>query len=246
MNEELCVWVAAIELNADSTTAADVDSYLDRILAALNDQGEEQCLTKSLVDAGILKQLSARLHQQGAHAVKSAEIIAEVAKLESARQTCVDADLARPLVEMLVKDEVAMATQACRALGNICYECDAARQAVFELHGTDRLVTLLRAQLHSREPGADKLRLIACGFLLNLTNAHGECARTPGGIYERESYVYDTFIQDGILNEAGQQPCRTDVALVHDPELQHTSPFGRASRHSAATIPDIPAVIATC
>ena len=43
-----------------------------------------------------------------------------------------------------------------------------------EHEGIQTLLTLLRSLLSNTEEGADKLRTIACGFLLNLTNTHGK------------------------------------------------------------------------
>ena len=43
-----------------------------------------------------------------------------------------------------------------------------------EHDGIQILLTLLRSLLSNTEEGADKLRTIACGFLLNLTNTHGK------------------------------------------------------------------------
>lgn len=37
-----------------------------------------------------------------------------------------------------------------------------------------KLLSLLKSKIKSEEEGADRLRTIACGFLLNLTNTHGK------------------------------------------------------------------------
>ena len=48
------------------------------------------------------------------------------------------------------------------------------RNKVDEHDGIQILLTLLRSLLSNTDEGADKLRTIACGFLLNLTNTHGK------------------------------------------------------------------------
>ena len=50
---------------------------------------------------------------------------------------------------------------------------DMGRNKVDEHDGIQTLLTLLRSLLSNSEEGSDKLRTVACGFLLNLTNTHG-------------------------------------------------------------------------
>ena len=51
---------------------------------------------------------------------------------------------------------------------------DMGRNAVDEHDGILLLLKLLREHVKTTEDGADRLRTIACGFLLNVTNTHGE------------------------------------------------------------------------
>ena len=45
---------------------------------------------------------------------------------------------------------------------------------VDQMDGVSRLIGLLKTYEDSSADGADRLRMVACGFLLNLTNTHGE------------------------------------------------------------------------
>ena len=60
---------------------------------------------------------------------------------------------------------------------------DVGRNKVDEHEGIQTLLTLLRSLLSNTEEGADKLRTIACGFLLNLTNTHGKMTEIQNTIY---------------------------------------------------------------
>lgn len=51
---------------------------------------------------------------------------------------------------------------------------DEGRAAVNEGGGMAALLSLLQRYISSTEDGAGKLRVIACGFILNLTNECGE------------------------------------------------------------------------
>ncbi len=48
------------------------------------------------------------------------------------------------------------------------------RNAIDEENGVLRLLDLLKCQLDNPAEEAARLRMVACGFLLNLTNTHGE------------------------------------------------------------------------
>lgn len=47
------------------------------------------------------------------------------------------------------------------------------REEVDRHNGLTSLINLMKAQLNSSQDGAPKLRMVLCGFLLNLTNTHG-------------------------------------------------------------------------
>ena len=54
------------------------------------------------------------------------------------------------------------------------YFSDQARSAVDTEGGIASLVRVLREYAECKEEGADRLRVVACGFLLNLTNSNGK------------------------------------------------------------------------
>lgn len=51
---------------------------------------------------------------------------------------------------------------------------DVGRKIVDENDGVEILLRLLRYMLSNTEPESEKLRTIACGFLLNVTNSNGK------------------------------------------------------------------------
>ncbi|CAG5130021.1 unnamed protein product [Candidula unifasciata] len=102
--------------------------------------------------------------------VSCAQLIAELAKAESLRESLVNTGVIPHLLRHLSSKHIALATQACRALGNICYDNDAGRIAVDKEDGISVVLGVLSKQTANTEEGASRLRVIVCGFLLNLTN----------------------------------------------------------------------------
>ena len=51
---------------------------------------------------------------------------------------------------------------------------DMGREEVDRNNGLHSLLELMKTQLNSTDDGCAKLRMVLCGFLLNLTNTHGK------------------------------------------------------------------------
>ncbi|GFO23481.1 rap1 GTPase-GDP dissociation stimulator 1 [Plakobranchus ocellatus] len=102
--------------------------------------------------------------------IACAQLVAELAKVESLREPLVNKGFMPPLMHLLPSKNIALATQVCRALGNICYDNALGRMAVDKEKGVQTIVQVLSQQINNKEEGAARLRIIVCGFLLNLTN----------------------------------------------------------------------------
>ncbi|GFS18606.1 Rap1 GTPase-GDP dissociation stimulator 1-like [Elysia marginata] len=102
--------------------------------------------------------------------ISCAQLIAELAKVESLREPLVNKGFMPPLTQLLSSKNISLATQVCRALGNICYDNDLGRMAVDKENGMQSIIGVLSHQMNNKEEGSARLRVIVCGFLLNLTN----------------------------------------------------------------------------
>ncbi|XP_078579458.1 rap1 GTPase-GDP dissociation stimulator 1-like [Branchiostoma floridae x Branchiostoma japonicum] len=141
------------------------------MLTALSENGSEA--GRVILHHGVLPRLCPLLSADCKDVAKVAQLVAELAKNEFVRQPCVEAGLVQPLVELLSCDDTAAVKQACRALGNICFDNDQARDAVQSLGGLEKLLAILQTLTSSQQqPDHSSMCTVGCGFLLNLTNTH--------------------------------------------------------------------------
>ncbi|XP_021361623.1 rap1 GTPase-GDP dissociation stimulator 1-like isoform X1 [Mizuhopecten yessoensis] len=189
--------LALLENLQMSTTHEDLLPSLDAVLSFLQKfSGEDlDSHTHGFVECGVLTELYKNLTQGTTDLqLKVIMVLAELAKSEPVRKECVDKGFVPVLLNMLKSTEdITMATQICRALGNICYEHDEGREAIDQENGLPVLLDLMRSYLKNEDPAASRLRLTACGYLLNVTNTNDkmlEKALTEGALDLLEQYVW--------------------------------------------------------
>uniref|UniRef100_A0ACB8E8H7 Rap1 GTPase-GDP dissociation stimulator 1 n=1 Tax=Sphaerodactylus townsendi TaxID=933632 RepID=A0ACB8E8H7_9SAUR len=105
--------------------------------------------SEKIQKSGILQVFATLLTPQSSCTAKVANIIAEVAKNEFMRNSCVEAGLIPPLVQLLNCKDQEVLLQTGRALGNICYDsllifCKTSVDAVtIKLNLIDRLLEVM-------------------------------------------------------------------------------------------------------
>ncbi|KAL8600638.1 hypothetical protein ACOMHN_030294 [Nucella lapillus] len=134
----------------------------------------EDDVQKATVENSSLKKILSLLDVAQEHptiAAKAAQVIAELAKAETVRVPLVNLGAVPPLLKLIqTNSSPAIAKQVCRALGNICYDNDLGRRAVDEGDGLGTCLQLIASYTKKEEEGAARVRVLACGFILNLTN----------------------------------------------------------------------------
>ncbi|KAK3091335.1 hypothetical protein FSP39_019020 [Pinctada imbricata] len=204
--EEAEDMLAMMEKLKVSEKAEEQNQCLDRILSFLTESQEDEIegALETSVENGMLSDLFDVMRNTSEDTLcKVVQILAELAKVETVRQPCVDQGFVPILLQLLKSENVALATQACRALGNICFENDGGRNAVDKEDGIHTLLVLLRSRLKSTDTGADRLRTIACGFLLNLTNTHEDLmqkALDDGALDTMNEYLQQHRNDSGLCN----------------------------------------------
>lgn len=172
--EELNDALSRIKSPSDVTV---VEKGLVSLLNVIDNEAEESVrkdYIKCLVEGDIIRCLRRPLMETTSSSVQhiAAQLLAEIAKTDVGRDECVTGDVIVPLLDLLVGTSLPDSIQACRALGNICFDNDSGRHVINDNRGVDRLLDLLRDQLTCSHSLASKLRKVACGFLFNLINTH--------------------------------------------------------------------------
>ncbi|RUS80410.1 hypothetical protein EGW08_011822 [Elysia chlorotica] len=135
-----------------------------------NDAVQEKIFHHDAMDLVLRVLQSKETEEKESLLISCAQLIAELAKVESLREPLVNKGFMPPLTQLLPSKNIALATQVCRALGNICYDNDLGRMAVDKEKGMQGIIEVLSQQINNKEEGSARLRVIVCGFLLNLTN----------------------------------------------------------------------------
>uniref|UniRef100_A0A182JHJ3 UNC-45/Cro1/She4 central domain-containing protein n=2 Tax=Anopheles atroparvus TaxID=41427 RepID=A0A182JHJ3_ANOAO len=108
--------------------------------------------------------------------VQAARCIAEVAKTDNQRAKFSKEDVIRRLTELLrvpnpkensADTSLELATQLCRALGNICYANDDARNIIKELGVDERIFALLDYDVDTDDEDRDQFVRVRCGLISN-------------------------------------------------------------------------------
>lgn len=164
----------AIENKSDN-----VLKIVENILAEIKENGIE-----SVPDVSIIPcvQLVLLLRWQSNDVVAAvANVLAEVAKSAAGRErlATLQPPIAQQLVNLLqqkssdltVVGNLAVLTQVCRALGNMCYESERGQACVLDAEGLEVLLSVLEKAilLGNNVTGVRTLRSVIIGFLLNLT-----------------------------------------------------------------------------
>ncbi|XP_064458479.1 rap1 GTPase-GDP dissociation stimulator 1-like [Ornithodoros turicata] len=158
----------------DSTA---LQNSLKKLVALLTAEGttskDQKQVADQLVKGGfvdIVKNTSKRISEIHVDCLSVfAQAVAEACKNDVLRKLCTDVTIIEPLLKQLSRVDYAAVQQVCRALGNICYDNDVARDIVKSHHGVEQLLQLLQNLLEA-DTVPDNLHTVASGCLLNLTD----------------------------------------------------------------------------
>ncbi|XP_077999749.1 rap1 GTPase-GDP dissociation stimulator 1-like [Glandiceps talaboti] len=150
-----------------------IESSLDRMLKGID---KDDAMSENLCSKGVLEVITKQLEviEDPKYLAKMAQLVAEMTKTESVRMPCVNAGLIPPLVNIMTHQDSEVVLQTCRALGNICFDNDEARAIIDQSGGLEKLMDLIKNRCLSGDVNSEnqKLRVVCCGHLLNLTNSN--------------------------------------------------------------------------
>ncbi|XP_046665551.1 rap1 GTPase-GDP dissociation stimulator 1 [Homalodisca vitripennis] len=164
--ENLIKLVEDLKIAVDEKKGDNVPNLLDSVLTQIesNDTGG-----KDLPE--LVGQLANLLEWDNVGVlVKTAAVVAALAKTESGRTACCCSRVTSPLLRLMMShSDIQLLVQVCRALGNICYENTDGNKLVVEGDGLAAVLRVLqRAVSQSEAPHSTQLRSCAAGCLLNL------------------------------------------------------------------------------
>lgn len=122
--------------------------------------------------------------------VLSVQAISELVKCEDKRETYAQKEIIEPIINILDKElhsgNSELLKQCCRALGNLCCNCDAARTVILEFNGVPVLVKLLEQTLGKSDANNDEIKLLASKTLLNFAIGGSEYSEAivQGGLID--------------------------------------------------------------
>lgn len=107
--------------------------------------------------------------------------IAELSKCETKRLTFANEDIIKPILDTLQKQapptDIELVKQCCRALGNLCCDCDESRNVLLQLKGVTTLKLLLQSTIENPGENFDEINLLICKIILNFIIGGPEMSR---------------------------------------------------------------------
>ncbi|XP_053211371.1 rap1 GTPase-GDP dissociation stimulator 1-like [Panonychus citri] len=131
-----------------------LSSDITKNFISLKDDEERQQLSEQLVSCGLINLITDTLNNENITVTLDdkriiCEMIAELAKLEIWRLPLSNINLFSIIVTVLSSDEYGAIKQACRAIGNICYDNDTGRRSFNQVNGITSLIILMRTLIDS-------------------------------------------------------------------------------------------------
>ncbi|PSN38110.1 hypothetical protein C0J52_00840 [Blattella germanica] len=152
---------------------------------------------------------------------KAAQVVAELAKSETGREKFGSAAVLKILVELLkAKDQdLAVLTQVCRALGNICYDNDKGRKFVLDANCLTVLLSVLERSIKETGDGGRSLRN---AVELGVTNLLCSILELDGSAAEGEEASTHVLLILGLLTDSvsscdsllDERLCRVTVKVL--------------------------------
>ncbi|RVE46591.1 hypothetical protein evm_008778 [Chilo suppressalis] len=99
------------------------------------------------------------------------QAVSELAKCESKRESYSQKEIVQPIIRILHSEinsgKTELLKQCCRALGNLCCDCDTSRKIILENNGISALKKLIELSLDKNTLAFNEIRMLACKGLLN-------------------------------------------------------------------------------
>ncbi|XP_020299505.1 rap1 GTPase-GDP dissociation stimulator 1-B [Pseudomyrmex gracilis] len=147
---------------------------------------------------------------------KTANVIAEISKTDRGREKCTSKEVVRALTNLLKEENVDVLAQACRALGNICYENVSGNKLIADQGGAEIILTVLEKSVALKDTeGASFLREVATGLLLNFLVFYKEIHTNQSLLHKIITVVTNVLEAGASSNEAVMHALRI-IEIIND------------------------------
>ena len=152
------------------------------------------------------------------------EAIAELVKCEEKREIYAHRDIIGPILEILQRettsDKVELVRHCCRALGNLCCDCDTARRTVILLGGISILIKLLGRSIDMRY---EEIQMVSSKTLLNFAIGGSEFTNAifHGGVVDVVQRMMTIELKKEEFDDDTVSTCLLILSVINDntPEL---------------------------
>lgn len=155
------------------------------------------------------------------------EAIAELVKCEQKRDSYANKNIIGPILDLLrkehVSDNIEPVKQCCRALGNLCCDCDTSRRLIVSLDGIPLLVKLLERSIDLR---LDEIQTLASKTLLNFAIGGAEFTEIifQAGVVDLVQRMLSIELKRDDFDDDTLSTCLLILSVINDntPELLYS------------------------
>ncbi|CAK1603789.1 unnamed protein product [Parnassius mnemosyne] len=148
------------------------------------------------------------------------QAISELAKCEMKREIYAKKDIILPIINILSKeinsDSIELIKQCCRALGNLCCDCDTSRKIILENHGVSVLANVLESAL--KDHLLEEIRLLASKTLLNYAIGGHQFSESivEGGVIEKQKKILLSEMEKDDINDDSVITALLILSVIND------------------------------
>ncbi|XP_065198969.1 rap1 GTPase-GDP dissociation stimulator 1-B-like [Sycon ciliatum] len=162
----------------ESIDSGNEEKVQDALVKILSECDSNNAVGADLINCGIMPALAALVNAVPACQSKIADLVATLARTETARSPAVHAGLVPLLVDVLRSDDKEKVKQSLRALGNICFDNDEGREALLRADGVVVIGGILEDEAKDETVQEERLELFRplCGCVLNMMTGYDAVA----------------------------------------------------------------------
>ncbi|CAB3258776.1 unnamed protein product [Arctia plantaginis] len=149
----------------------------------------------------------------------SIQAVSELVKCEEKRETYADKAIIAPILGILQKDitteNVELIKQCCRALGNLCCDCDNSRQIILESGGIPILIKLLERSFNMK---LEAIQMLVAKSLLNYSIGGSEFSESivKGGLIEVLARILSMELEKVDFDDDMISTCLLILSVIND------------------------------